>query len=335
MLLASRRIIPPFRGQSLIAAHSAGVYNAFPGLVELPGGALYVRWRVGASHTGGGHHEAAVSFDGGETWLSLGTVFDSGDDDRDVDMTLLLNGRVVAQFFTYTGPAATAWLQFGTPKGATVDWADPVELPTLWDEFTACASRPLQIGDGTLRCFIYGKNGADDFWSAGMVTLAENGTPQGDPVLIAEGESGSDFTEANAVLLPDGRAYYKLRNDQEGYFGAHSTDDTVSAFAAVEQTWESSGNGPGKPAIALLNNNELLQVGRQTTTVAYRISSNGRMTWPASFTLLAEGKEEYSSLIVRKDGRGIACVFADEPTGDENDGARLHFQHFDMQGAPA
>src|SRR3990167_6029643 len=82
---------------ALSLIESNGVYNAFPGLVQLPGGNLFTVYRTGSNHVGtAGIIRYQTSTDLGNTWSSGTTLYTDplGYDARTGEAQLLANGNI-------------------------------------------------------------------------------------------------------------------------------------------------------------------------------------------------------------------------------------------------
>jgi hypothetical protein len=313
---------------------SDGAYNAFPGIVRLPNGTLMVIYRAGANHNTAqdGVIKSQISTDGGATWAAAQTIYDpptATHDARDVEVTLLANGTLLLSFFVaIAGANQKVYVLIGTITGSSVAWGDPILACDDFTTFTACSGKPLQLANGTILLPVYGKNTADTFEHAAVVSSTDNGLTWSAPVTVASAVSTIAYNEWGMVQLGSGRVVGIVRNSTlRGYAEVHSDNNGATWSSPVNVINIGSTSTGGRPTLLILQSGDLFLFTRKGIpfTSAYAVSEDDGVTWTPFIKYgprsTIEHSFEYGSAILLPDGTigavigresdGVGSVFSD------------------------
>lgn len=135
---------------------SDGWYNAFPGLVQLPNGRLLVAYRKGVTHfTSDGVLVFRTSDNAGVTWTVERELYSAGpgNDARDIEISTLRDGTMLAAFFvTMASGALIGWSGVGTQhENGAINWGSFVRIRNDYTAYGIPADgKPLQLASGKI-----------------------------------------------------------------------------------------------------------------------------------------------------------------------------------------
>lgn len=238
-----------------------GRYNAFPGLAY-QNGTLYLVYRKGAVHVGGGDRGAIVlrySSNLGATW-SAETVLLSSEtlDYRDPSLAVLADGSLALTYFTYdpsVNRPQSAYFCTSTDGGVT--WSLPVSLrgEGYWNAVTAPV---VQMANGDLLAATYGRTDASDPYDDSVIVRSTDGGATWATGATLATDTARSLDEPTLLPLPDGSLLASLRDYTNNVLlTAKSTDGGA--------TW-----GPLTPQFPAQSRGSLLRFTDGTLMVLYR-----------------------------------------------------------------
>lgn len=249
-------------------------HAAFPGMCLLPDGTLYHVWRDGPAHDGGTNGNIyALRSDQllrptGSPWL----LIDWSPDVRDPSVTTLKNGSVMLTCFTWANPGCAARVATSTDNGATVGNWTQLGVGAYNMAITAPV---IELGDGTLVAFTYGKLTSSQTYDSAYCWRTVNGTWLQTPVVMAEG--GRDYQEPTVIKLRNGALLAAFRYGHDSEIGVNASTDGGQTWTAPTPKFP----GWGRPTLIELATGPTICIYRDTITrdALYRVSPDRGGTW--------------------------------------------------------
>lgn len=298
----------------------AGGYQAFPDLLRLNSGDLLCVFYAGYTHIShpspalprGARVCAIRSTDEGVSWSESIIVADTPWDDRDPSIVQLPDGRILCNWFTYYGGAASRdgvpwlkeiWLCESLDGGLT--WSEPWLAESLLGDTWGCTARPLILPDGALLMPVYREHGIEDIRCA--VILSEDaGRTWSEPTWVDPVHGDCD--EPDLCRLPDGRILCMMRaNHAQTMWWSQSSDEGRSWSRACPVGF------PGHAPNLLLTQGGALLCTHRLPGTALHVSFDLAVTWHGPVAL-DEHIGAYTSKIEMPDGR-ILCAYYEEGEG--------------------
>jgi hypothetical protein len=241
-------------GGLTIAAGGAGVYNAFPGVAEMPNGKGIMVWRKSSAESAGSPISLQVSYSTDTTWQTWTAPAQflavASRDLRDPAISVI-GTRIYVTFFASTGTstsrAHSEGYVYSDDNGAT--WSAYVDSmgPDTFTQYARCSGPIIKAANGDLVWPIHGQNTGDGTnWTTAVLISHDNGATWPTQVTVFASAGTQNFQEMNVALLRDGTtllAAAKNLTDNLIYI-AKSTDNGA--------TWTSLGgkmNGDGRAAL--------------------------------------------------------------------------------------
>jgi hypothetical protein len=307
----------PGRFRTLIGA--TGLSQAFPALALCDDGTLLAIWRQAPAHSVDitGQLFLSRSTDLGDTWSTPVLILDDATvDQRDPYLRRLATGRLALTYFKSVGAAITSAIRYSDDNGAT--WSAEVALPftfTAW----AAASGVVELADGTLVAFGYGKETAGTYTSTRSLRSTDGGaTWTGEAVMGVH--ASRDYNEVNVTVV--GGTLVALIRSDDGDGGG--TDPGIYRTTSVDGgvTWAAPTlviAGWGRPGLVRLSSGALVATYRSFGAGFARhhmvvTSWDNGVTWSAASFL------HYDALVMQsvyvqlvEVARGlVGIVYADE-----------------------
>lgn len=323
-------------------------YNFSPSITRLNGGALVTLYTTGTDHTSFTHLiNQRISTDGGGTWSAATVVYNPGANfaTSDPEVIRLRNGNLLCIFFM-NETASTADYRvlrmIGTVVGNVITWGAPVAICDAGTAFTACSGKPLELNNGHILAPVYIKNTADANTFAAVIKSTDSGVTWGSPVAIASNVSSVAYNEACLVQFerPENGGgncpiVSIVRNETlRGYSRVESTDMGATWSAPSNVINLGATNHPGRPAIAVLRNQNLFMFTRGIGSnvdlgrAAYTVSTDRGVTWAALTNYGTDQAFGYASIEVMLTER-VGVTLARENNGTD---CYLSYQEFAADG---
>ncbi len=254
------------------------MYNAFPGMVQMPDGKLILYYKKGTDHVGSDDIQAyKTSTDKGKTWSSYNKV--SWPDSALKKMagaqpTLLSNGKLILAF-------SSSGVGFSISDDSAKTWGNLIKLNSSFNYLERTSAKVVELSNGHVVCAFNGKDSNETYLSAHMLVSKDKGLTWEEESLIADGNADSiDYADPNLVLLSTGKLVCLLRTGEGIIHVSSSTDNGV--------TWSDPAPafpGQGSPR-AICDKNDSIWVffrsrliGPYRHKIALRKSGDGGLTW--------------------------------------------------------
>jgi hypothetical protein len=241
-------------GMLTIAAGGTNVYNAFPGIAEMPNGKGIIVWRQSSAHTAGSPISLQVSYSTDTTWQTWTAPAQllsvASRDLRDAAVSVI-GTRVYVTFFASTGTstsrAHSEGYVYSDDNGAT--WSPYVDSmgPDTFTQYARCSGPIIKAGNGDLIWPIHGQNTGDGSnWTAAVLISHDNGATWPTQVTVFASAGAQNFQEMNVALLRDGTTLLAAAKNL--------TDNLIYVATSTDNgaTWTSLGgkmNGDGRAAL--------------------------------------------------------------------------------------
>lgn len=266
-------------------------YDAFPGMVKLPTGRLFLVYRKGTGHYGHGTIVSRTSDDFGDTWSSEKTIATDTLDSRDPSVTLLSNGKILLTFFRYQQTPAIAtgpWVSISSDSGAT--WGTPANIGEFSGDESLCAlaAPAVEISAGHLVLPWYGS-------ATGITTghtdihVSASSDSGATWALLSSIVTSNTISEANIVSLGGSNLLMTIRNESTNYIQKSTSSDSGVTWSTPTNLWK----GSGSPRLFRASSGNIYCFYREvafgsTATLfdngfAWRISQDNGTTWTAEY----------------------------------------------------
>ena len=253
----------PFFETGVVAKAIGGPYftNAYPVVARTSTGRLLCIFSAAATQPKKLKIAAAYSDDGGRTWSTPNTVFDTSGME-DADPNLIIDGDRILAFSTTLPPPfridyTEIWMRQSRDNGET--WSEPVLLRTPHRYICGKIHVGHRLADGTLvmgyswdtwieKGLIPATEGEMNL-KAGVLRSKDSGktwTPGGDLYARIEKTSPhsvSGLDEPATVVLADGRLFALLRNSSTKFYESFSKDGGL-AWSAPKPSPLTAHNSP-------------------------------------------------------------------------------------------
>lgn len=306
------RAVKPSLPSGVDSAHSA-----FPGICKMANGNLIMVWRQGTDHVTSrdGSIKASTSSDMGRTWTAATTPVayaSDGVDYRDPSISLAADSsRLYLTYFKGTASLAAAgcFLRISTDNGQT--WGSEIRIDSTL-AYAAMSSPLLELANGNLLAFMYGKSGVETFDSVWYSRSTNNGSTWSAPTRLVNGATAStNYQEPWAVRSGS--------NTVVLYRWGASNIGKVSSTDATATTWGSGSSqftGTGRPAAVWTSYGNLIVVYRAangSTMTRYARTTDGTTWYPGSIMQvnLYGGMMTYACPFEVQPGQ-IICPWAEE-----------------------
>jgi len=303
-----------------------GVYNAFPGLVQLPNGTLVISYRVNVDHNSfGGVIKYKTSTDQGASWSVAQTAYDPGDpvntDAADSCMMLLANGNVLMTGLLWdTQTTAKAFAMLGTVSGSAITWGAPVTINKYTGAVTACSSPAIQLGNGDLVLPIYGKDTGDTYFRASVIKSTDNGATWGSRIDIASAPATIEYTETGGILS-NGDLLLLVRAEQGAVgYSLVTSSNSGATWSAPSLVINLGAAKPGRPSLIQLASGNLFLFTRKAGggsmgRAGYCLSTDNGATWTTLVNYGADLPYVYAQNRLLQSGKiGVALAREDSTT---------------------
>jgi hypothetical protein len=328
-------------GMLTIAAGGTNVYNAFPGIAEMPNGKGIIVWRKSSAHTAGSPISLQVSYSTDTTWQTWTAPAQllsvASRDLRDAAVSVI-GTRVYVTFFASTGTstsrAHSEGYIYSDDNGAT--WSPYVDSmgPDTFTQYARCSGPLVKAANNDVLWPVHGQNiGDGSNWTTAVLISHDNATTWPTQVTVFASGGTQNFQEMNVVLLHDGTTLLAAAKNL--------TDNLIYVATSTDhgQSWTSLGgkmNGDGRAALDVdPDTGRVYCATRRPTTgrhVLYWSDDNGA-TWspnPTAAGTSASGKTlderptiggsgDYAQMVRRASRPGeVAIVLGTEVSGGSN-----------------
>jgi len=187
-------------------------------------------------------------------------------DARDVELTLLSNGKILASFdVARTGLSNLGYTVLGTQNSDdTVTWGTPVLITTQFSyDAIPGDSKPIELTNGTILLLLEGRNTGDTYDSTSVVSSTNGGSTWSTiAVMVASSTATDQYDEANGVQLPNGEIVVIIRHDvgTVGYARVYSNNNGATWSSPVNVINQTTNDG--KPTLLLLPSGALFLLTR-------------------------------------------------------------------------
>jgi hypothetical protein len=257
-------------------------HSAFPGIAQLPDGAVHLVWREGSDHVQSrdGVIRRAVSTDGGRTFGPV-TLLRADEEDRDPSLAVIDAGNGPALYMTWflasaTAPARGAYVM--REFGATYRM-DP-NLP-----YAATTAPVVRLPNGQIGGVFYGRQPGENINTVFMAWSNDGGPWTSNRIANAIG-AGIPYSEPWAVV--DGVWTHVFFRDGADGIAMRSSSNS-GATGSWNEPHRILNDATGRPVTIRTAAGTLVMVYRQASTGAARIafSADHGVTWQDGGLLLS------------------------------------------------
>lgn len=301
------------------SATTAVQHTAFPSVVQLRDGSLYMVVRRGSNHSAArdGGIWYSKSTDLGRTWTAPVQLYaaSGGVEYRDPCVSLSNDGtKIYLTYFKASAALAGAGCFFRTSTDGGVTWSAEVRTDGA-KPYAACSAPAVELANGRLIIPFYGKDNAGDAFDSVYVTISTTSGATWTALKIYNGADVSlNLQEPWICRKPNANDLIMTfrfgTNDRIGSGGTTQTDGLGWSAATPGFT------GTGRPSSVWLSTGEILTIYRDTSNqlMFARIGFNGWWARHVVRRAPSGGFWSYGHPIEISPGTAL-CPFTEEPAG--------------------
>jgi hypothetical protein len=301
------------------SATTAVQHTAFPSVVQLRDGSLYMVVRRGSNHSAArdGGIWYSKSTDLGRTWSTPIQLWAAagGLEYRDPCVSLSSDGtKIYLTYFKGSAALAGAGCFFRTSTDGGVNWSAETRFDGT-KPYAACSAPMVELASGRLLAPFYGKDNAGDSFDSVYLSISTNGGTTWTPLKIYNGADVSlSLQEPWVCRKPNANdLVMTFRYGTAANIASGSTSQTDGLGWTAPSL---VGAGTGRPSAVWLSTGEVVTVYRDTSNqlMLARIGSNGWWARQLVRRTPTGGFWTYAHPIEVAPGT-ILCPFTEEPTG--------------------